>query len=39
MPKTDQPRPIKCPVCNGTGQVKDGKVIINCGFCEGTGYV
>ncbi len=29
----------KCPVCNGTGKVGDGKVFAPCGSCKGTGKV
>jgi len=29
----------KCPVCNGSGQVGDGRVFAPCGSCKGTGKV
>lgn len=39
-PVPPAPKPgEKCPICNGTGKVGDGKVFATCGSCKGTGKV
>jgi hypothetical protein len=37
----DKPKPgDKCPPCNGTGKLPtDGRVVVQCGACDGTGRV
>lgn len=40
VPVPPAPKPgDKCPVCNGTGKVGDGRVFAPCGSCKGTGKV
>jgi hypothetical protein len=34
-----KPAPGKCPVCNGTGKVGDGRIFVDCGTCGGDGVV
>jgi hypothetical protein len=40
-PEEDKPKPgDKCPPCNGTGKLPtDGRVVVQCGACGGTGRV
>lgn len=39
-PAPPAPKPgEKCPVCDGTGKVGDGRVFAPCGSCKGTGKV
>lgn len=40
-PDDDQPKPgDKCQPCNGTGKLPtDGRVVVQCGACGGTGRV
>ena len=40
-PEDDKPKPgDKCQPCNGTGKLPtDGRVVVQCGACGGTGRV
>ena len=40
-PEDDKPKPgDKCQPCKGTGKLPtDGRVVVQCGACEGTGRV
>lgn len=38
-PEPPKPAPGKCPVCNGTGKVGDGRIFVECGTCGGTGII
>lgn len=40
-PEDNKPKPgNKCPPCNGTGKLPtDGRVVVQCGACGGTGRV
>lgn len=40
-PEDDKPKPgDKCPNCDGTGKLPtDGRVVVQCGACGGTGRV
>ncbi len=31
------PKSDKCANCNGTGQIGDGKIVMTCPICNGTG--
>lgn len=28
---------MRCPECDGTGEVQEGEAILECDLCEGTG--
>lgn len=38
-PKPPAPKPGKCEICNGTGKVGDGRIMVDCGTCGGDGVV